>query len=67
NFLVDQSVPDMMFEAIKPFIRSPLSFLIALNIFLLVVAALLDIYSAILVVLPLILPLAHQYGIDPIH
>nr|HBN08796.1 C4-dicarboxylate ABC transporter [Cyanobacteria bacterium UBA8530] len=33
NFLVDQSVPDMMFEAIKPFIRSPLSFLIALNIF----------------------------------
>ncbi|HEY9766662.1 MAG TPA: TRAP transporter large permease subunit [Chroococcales cyanobacterium] len=67
NFLVDQSVPDLMFETIKPFIRSPLSFLIALNIFLLIVAALLDIYSAILVVLPIILPLAHQYGIDPIH
>lgn len=67
NFLVDQSIPDLMFEAIQPYIKNPLSFLVALNIFLLIVAALLDIYSAILVVLPLILPLANQYGINPIH
>lgn len=67
NFLVDQSVPDMMFAAIQPYIKTPLSFLIALNIFLLIVAAILDVYSAILVVLPLILPLANQYGINPLH
>lgn len=67
NFLVDQSVPDTMFALIQPYIKTPLSFLIALNIFLLLVAAILDVYSAILVVLPLILPLAQQYGINPLH
>ncbi|MBI6546504.1 MAG: TRAP transporter large permease subunit [Cyanobacteria bacterium NC_groundwater_1444_Ag_S-0.65um_54_12] len=67
NLLVDQEVPDRLFQIISPYIKSPLSFLIVLNIFLLVVAALLDVFSAILVVLPLILPIAAQYNINPLH
>lgn len=65
NLLVLQNVPEHLFRAISPFIRSPLTFLIALNVFLLIVAALLDVFSAILVVLPLILPIAAKYGINP--
>ncbi|HHO59117.1 MAG TPA: TRAP transporter large permease subunit, partial [Thiotrichales bacterium] len=47
--------------------NSPLQFLIILNLFLLLVGAMMDIFSAIIVVVPLILPLATRYGIDPIH
>ncbi len=65
NLLVLENVPDHLFHAISPFIRSPLTFLIALNVFLLIVAALLDVFSAILVVLPLILPIAARYNINP--
>ena len=67
NLLVDQEIPDQLFRAIEPWITSRLSFLVALNIFLLVVAALLDVFSAILVVLPLILPMAAHYQVDPVH
>jgi TRAP-type C4-dicarboxylate transport system permease large subunit len=48
-------------------IRSPLLFLLALNAFLIVVGALMDIYSAIIVVVPLLAPLAAAYGIEPVH
>ncbi|MGB5519979.1 MAG: TRAP transporter large permease subunit, partial [Gammaproteobacteria bacterium] len=48
-------------------ITSPLEFLLLLNLFLLVVGAMMDIFSAIIVVVPLILPLATRYGVDPIH
>ncbi|MBM3258759.1 MAG: TRAP transporter large permease [Candidatus Sericytochromatia bacterium] len=67
NLLVDREVPDHLFQAIEPFITNKFTFLLALNVFLLVVAALLDVFSAILVVLPLILPLAANYGVDPVH
>ena len=43
------------------------SFLLALNVFLLIVGSLMDIFSAIVVVVPLILPLAEVYGIDYVH
>jgi len=42
-------------------------FLLALNVFLIVVGALMDIYSAIVIVVPLILPMATAYGVDPVH
>jgi len=48
-------------------IRSPLLFLLALNVFLIAVGALMDIYSAIIVVVPLLAPMAAAYGIDPVH
>jgi TRAP-type C4-dicarboxylate transport system permease large subunit len=52
---------------IQTHISSKLQFLLILNLFLLVVGAMMDIFSAIIVVVPLILPLAVRYGIDPVH
>ncbi len=67
NYMIDAEVPMKIFEVIQQFISSKFVFLILLNIFLLIVGCLLDIYSAILVVVPLILPIAVNYGIDPVH
>lgn len=67
NYLIDAGVPAALIEWIKGHIQSPLMFLLALNVFLLVVGCLMDIYSAILVVVPLIAPLGAAYGIHPVH
>jgi tripartite ATP-independent transporter DctM subunit len=48
-------------------ISSKIVFLLLLNLFLLVVGCIMDIFSAIVVVLPLIIPLSQVYGIDPVH
>jgi TRAP-type C4-dicarboxylate transport system permease large subunit len=52
---------------VQAHIQSPWVFLLALNLFLIVVGALMDIYSAIIVVVPLITPIAAAYGINPVH
>ncbi len=67
NFLVDQEVPTRIFEFIRSYIDSKYTFLLLLNIFLLIVGAMLDIFSALVLVVPLILPIAIGYGVDPIH
>ncbi len=67
NFLIDQEVPQKLFEISRKFIESKLTFFIVLNTFLLVVGMLMDIFSAIVVVVPLIVPIAVNYGIDPVH
>lgn len=67
NFLVDQQVPNMVLDAIREHITTPFGFLLALNVFLLIVGCLMDIFSAIIVVVPLILPIALEFGVDPIH
>ena len=67
NFLIDQEVPTRLFEFIQKYIDSKYSFLLLLNIFLLLVGAMLDIFSALVLIVPLILPIANGYGIDPIH
>lgn len=67
NFLVDQSVPQQLFEMVSKYIKSPLTFLMVLNVFLLIVGCLMDIFSAIVVVVPLIQPVAKEFGIDPVH
>jgi C4-dicarboxylate transporter DctM subunit len=67
NFLVDQEVPTLLLDWTKKFITSKVSFLLLLNVFLLVVGALLDVFASILVVLPLIIPIALEYGINPVH
>lgn len=67
NFMIDAQVPMIMLEAIQKLVTSKWVFLIALNIFLLIVGCIMDIYSALLVVVPLILPIALSYGIDPVH
>ena len=67
NFLIIAQIPMMALEWVQTHIESPLLFLLALNGFLLLVGALMDIYSAIVVVVPLIAPIAAAYGIDPVH
>ena len=67
EYLTDQEVPQTILEAMKRYITSPLTFLIALNIFLIIVGCMMDIFSAILVVVPLISPIAEHFGVDPVH
>ena len=67
NYLIDAEVPMKLFNLFKTYIDSPFIFLILLNLFLLVVGCLLDIFSALIVVVPLITPVATAYGINPIH
>lgn len=67
NYLVDAEVPMKILNLLKARIASKLVFLIMLNIFLLVVGCMMDIFSALVVVVPLISPIAQAYGIDPVH
>jgi C4-dicarboxylate transporter DctM subunit len=67
NYLVDQEVPMKLFELTKTFISSPTMFLVVLNIFLIIVGMMMDIFSAIIVVVPLIIPIATAYQINPVH
>jgi len=67
NYLIDAQVPARLFEAVRSQISSPLTFLLMLNAFLLVLGMILDIFSATVIMIPLILPMAVGYGIDPLH
>jgi tripartite ATP-independent transporter DctM subunit len=67
NFLVDAEVPQALFEWIQTFIESKFTFLILLNIILLALGAILDIFSALVIMIPLIVPLALRFGVDPVH
>jgi len=67
TYLIDAQVPATMVEWVRVNIESPILFLLALNLFLIVVGCLMDIFSAIVVVVPLIVPIARVYGIDPVH
>ncbi|MBD3166145.1 TRAP transporter large permease subunit, partial [bacterium] len=67
SYLVDAEVPQTILAWIQQYIGSKWMFLLALNIFLLIVGAMMDIFSAIIVVVPLILPIAQQFGINPVH
>jgi C4-dicarboxylate transporter DctM subunit len=67
NFLVDAQVPTRALEWATASIRSPWVFLLLLNVFLLVIGCLMDIFSAIVVVVPLIVPMGAAFGIDPVH
>lgn len=67
NYLIDAQVPMKLLAFIQGHITSKWVFLILLNIFLLAVGCMIDIFSALVVVVPLILPLAQAYGIDPVH
>ena len=67
NYMIDAQVPTKLFEAVTAHVSSKLTFLILLNMFLLILGTLLDIFSALVIVVPLLLPLAASYGVDPIH
>ena len=67
SYLVDAQIPLHLLEWVKSTISSKFVFLLMLNIFLLAVGCLMDIFSAIIIVVPLITPLGAYFGIDPIH
>ena len=67
NFLVDAEVPQRLLVVINGYIEDPLSFLILLNMLLLILGAMLDIFSALVIMVPLLLPVAVGYGIHPVH
>ncbi len=67
NFLVDVEVPQKLVLFITAHISSKVVFLLMLNGFLLIVGCLMDIFSAIIIVVPLIAPVAIQFGLDPVH
>lgn len=67
GFLVDAEVPQHAVDWVTASVDSPIIFLLLLNLFLIAVGALIDIYSAIIIVVPLIVPLGAAFGIDPIH
>ena len=67
NYLIDVGIPDMAAEWVQSITRNKYVFLLALNVFLFFAGALMEIYAAIIVLVPLLLPLAVSYGIDPVH
>lgn len=67
NYLIDAEVPQRLFETIREYFTNKWSFLLALNLFLLVLGMLLDIFSALAIIVPIILPVALYYGIHPVH
>lgn len=67
NFLVDQEIPQRILEVVSNTIHHKYTFLVVLNIFLLIVGCVMDVFSAIVVVVPLIAPVAAGFGIDPVH
>ncbi len=67
SYLVDEQIPMQLLETMQIYIRDPITFLIVLNIFLLLVGCMMDIFSAIIVVVPLIVPIAKSYDINMVH
>ncbi|HLE33933.1 MAG TPA: TRAP transporter large permease subunit [Bacteroidota bacterium] len=67
NYLIDEQVPQRLFELVQANIESRVTFLLILNGFLLLVGMMMDIFSAIIVVVPLILPIAAEFGVNPLH
>ncbi len=67
NVFIDAELPETLFEIINENIESKYTFLILLNIFLLFIGAILDIFSALVIIVPLILPVAINFGIHPVH
>jgi tripartite ATP-independent transporter DctM subunit len=67
NYLIDAEIPMQLLDFFKAHIQNPILFLVVLNIFLLAVGCTMGIFSALVVVVPLLTPIANAYGIDPIH
>ena len=67
NYLIDTEVPNRLFEFVRSHIDSKLTFLMLLNVFLLLLGMILDVFSALVIIVPLLLPIAIGYDIHPIH
>ncbi|MDH4037745.1 MAG: TRAP transporter large permease subunit [Candidatus Krumholzibacteria bacterium] len=67
NYLIDAEVPMNILSWMQQYVTSKYTFLLILNVFLLVVGCLMDIFSALIVVVPLVAPVAVGFGVDPVH
>jgi tripartite ATP-independent transporter DctM subunit len=67
SWLVDAQIPDALLNGVRTHIHSPHVFLLALNVVLLVLGSVLEIYSAIVILAPLVAPIGAAFGIDPVH
>jgi C4-dicarboxylate transporter, DctM subunit len=67
SYLVDAQIPDQLLEWVKTHIHSQVVFLLALNAILLVLGSVLEIYSAIIILVPLVAPMGLAFQVDPIH
>jgi tripartite ATP-independent transporter DctM subunit len=67
GYLIQADVPGILLEWLQQFITTPTMFLLVLNCFLIVVGMLMDIFSAVVVVVPLIIPIATAFGVNPYH
>ena len=67
NYLIDAGAPQALFEFMQRHVTSAITFLILLNLLLLVLGAVLDVFSAVIIMTPLLLPVAAGYGVHPIH
>lgn len=67
NYLIDEQVPMKLLATIREVVDNKYLFLFILNIFLLIVGSMMDIFSAIIVVVPLIIPIAAEFDIHPVH
>lgn len=67
NYVIDTEVPSRIFETIREYIDNKWTFLILLNLLLLVLGTMLDIFSALVIMVPIILPVAVAYGVHPVH
>ncbi len=67
NYMIDAEMPTKMFELSSRYMTSQAAFLATLNVFLLIVGCTIDIFAATVLVVPLIMPIAAEFGVDPVH
>ncbi|GAB4507933.1 MAG: hypothetical protein Tsb0026_05280 [Sulfuricaulis sp.] len=67
NLMIDAQIPMKVLAMLEQDVHSQLQFLLLLNAFLLAIGCIMDIFSATMVIVPLILPLAQRFGVDPVH
>ena len=67
NYLIDAEVPQRLFDLLREHVQSKVAFLILLNVLLLAIAAVLDVFAALVIMVPLIVPAALQFGVHPVH
>jgi C4-dicarboxylate transporter, DctM subunit len=67
NYMIDAGIPEAIFGFIQQHVTDSMTFLLLLTIFLLILGMMLDIFSAIVIMIPIILPIAVEYGIHPVH
>ncbi|HEX22001.1 MAG TPA: TRAP transporter large permease subunit [Chromatiales bacterium] len=67
NYMIDAEIPTRIFEVVQEYIHDKWTFLAALTVFLLLLGMMLDIFSALVLIVPIIFPIALGYGVNPVH